>query len=129
MRGLVGDIPVETATRNLYIETYGCAMNLADSEVMASIMQAEGFKTTDDPLKADVVFLNTCAIRDNAEAKIWGRLKEMKGNKRKNPGMIVGVMGCMAERLKTKLLEQEQLVDIVVGPDAYRDIPKLIQQV
>jgi tRNA-2-methylthio-N6-dimethylallyladenosine synthase len=104
-------------------------MNLADSEVMASIMQAEGFKTTDDPLKADVVFLNTCAIRDNAEAKIWGRLKEMKGNKRKNPGMIVGVMGCMAERLKTKLLEQEQLVDIVVGPDAYRDIPKLIQQV
>ncbi|TAE87914.1 MAG: tRNA (N6-isopentenyl adenosine(37)-C2)-methylthiotransferase MiaB [Bacteroidetes bacterium] len=129
MRGLVGDIPVETATRNLYIETYGCAMNLADSEVMASIMQAEGFKTTDDPLKADVVFLNTCAIRDNAEAKIWGRLKEMKGNKRKNPGMIVGVMGCMAERLKTKLLEQEQLVDIVVGPDAYRDIPKLIKQV
>lgn len=129
MRGLVADIPVETATRNLYIETYGCAMNLADSEVMASIMQGEGFKTTDDPLKADVVFLNTCAIRDNAEAKIWGRLKEMKGNKRKNPGMIIGVMGCMAERLKTKLLEQEQLVDIVVGPDAYRDIPKLIQQV
>lgn len=129
MKGLVADIPVETATRNLYIETYGCAMNLADSEVMASIMQAEGFKTTDDPLKADVVFLNTCAIRDNAEAKIWGRLKEMKGNKRKNPGMIIGVMGCMAERLKSKLLEQEQLVDIVVGPDAYRDIPKLIQQV
>lgn len=129
MRGVVATETPATATRNLYIETYGCAMNLADSEVMASIMQAEGFKTTDDPLKADVVFLNTCAIRDNAEAKIWGRLKEMKGNKRKNPGMIVGVMGCMAERLKTKLLEQEQLVDIVVGPDAYRDIPKLIQQV
>ncbi len=129
MRGLIGDTPVETAKRSLYIETYGCAMNLADSEVMASIMQAEGFTTTDDPLKADVVFLNTCAIRDNAEAKIWGRLKEMKGNKRKNPGMIVGLMGCMAERLKSKLLEQDQLVDIVVGPDAYRDIPKLIQQV
>ncbi len=129
MRGLIGNTPVETAKRSLYIETYGCAMNLADSEVMASIMQAEGFTTTDDPLKADVVFLNTCAIRDNAEAKIWGRLKEMKGNKRKNPGMIVGLMGCMAERLKSKLLEQDQLVDIVVGPDAYRDIPKLIQQV
>lgn len=129
MKGIVADVAPETATRNLYIETYGCAMNLADSEVMASIMQAEGFKTTDDPLKADVVFLNTCAIRDNAEAKIWGRLKEMKGNKRKNPGMIVGLMGCMAERLKSKLLEQDQLVDIVVGPDAYRDIPKLIQQV
>jgi tRNA-2-methylthio-N6-dimethylallyladenosine synthase len=129
MKGIVSDITHKTATRNLYIETYGCAMNLADSEVMASIMQAEGFQTTDDPLKADVVFLNTCAIRDNAEAKIWGRLKEMKGNKRKNPGMIVGLMGCMAERLKEKLLEQDQLVDIVVGPDAYRDIPKLIQQV
>lgn len=129
MKGIVADVIPETATRNLYIETYGCAMNLADSEVMASIMQAEGFKTTDDPLKADVVFLNTCAIRDNAEAKIWGRLKEMKGNKRKNPGMIIGLMGCMAERLKEKLLEQDQLVDIVVGPDAYRDIPKLIQQV
>ncbi len=129
MKGIVADNIPATATRNLYIETYGCAMNLADSEVMASIMQGEGFKTTDDPLKADVVFLNTCAIRDNAEAKIWGRLKEMKGNKRKNPGMIIGVMGCMAERLKSKLLEQEQLVDIVVGPDAYRDIPKLIQQV
>jgi tRNA-2-methylthio-N6-dimethylallyladenosine synthase len=129
MKGIVAETAPETATRSLYIETYGCAMNLADSEVMASIMQAEGFKTTDDPLKADVVFLNTCAIRDNAEAKIWGRLKEMKGNKRKNPGMIVGLMGCMAERLKSKLLEQDQLVDIVVGPDAYRDIPKLIQQV
>jgi tRNA-2-methylthio-N6-dimethylallyladenosine synthase len=129
MKGIVSDITHKTATRHLYIETYGCAMNLADSEVMASIMQAEGFQTTDDPLKADVVFLNTCAIRDNAEAKIWGRLKEMKGNKRKNPGMIVGLMGCMAERLKEKLLEQDQLVDIVVGPDAYRDIPKLIQQV
>jgi tRNA-2-methylthio-N6-dimethylallyladenosine synthase len=129
MKGIVSDITHKTATRHLYIETYGCAMNLADSEVMASIMQAEGFQTTDDPLKADVVFLNTCAIRDNAEAKIWGRLNEMKGNKRKNPGMIVGLMGCMAERLKEKLLEQDQLVDIVVGPDAYRDIPKLIQQV
>ncbi len=129
MRGIVADITVENATRNLYIETYGCAMNLADSEVMASIMGTNGFKTTSDPMDADVVFLNTCAIRDNAESRIWGRLKELKYQKKKNPGLIVGVMGCMAERLKSKLLEQEQLVDIVVGPDAYRDIPKLIEQV
>ncbi len=119
----------EIATRNLYIETYGCAMNLADSEVMASIMLDKGYKTTPNPLEADVVFLNTCAIRDNAESRVWGRLRELKHQKKKNPGMIVGVMGCMAERLKAKLLEQEQLVDIVVGPDAYRDIPKLIEQV
>lgn len=129
MRGVVASETPATATRSLYIETYGCAMNLADSEVMASIMQGEGFKTTQDPLEADVVFLNTCAIRDNAEARVWGRLREIKNHKKKNPGMIVGVMGCMAERLKSTLLEQEQLVDIVVGPDAYRDIPKLIQQV
>jgi tRNA-2-methylthio-N6-dimethylallyladenosine synthase len=134
MRGVVADKLPETLkskelTRNLYIETYGCAMNLADSEVMASIMMNEGFNTTSDPLQADVVFINTCAIRDNAESRIWGRLAELKIQKRKNPGMIVGVMGCMAERLKSKLLEQEQLVDIVVGPDAYRDIPKLIEQV
>ena len=129
MRGITADVAPETATRNLYIETYGCAMNLADSEVMASIMLDKGYKTTSDPLEADVVFLNTCAIRDNAESRVWGRLRDLKHQKKKNPGMIVGVMGCMAERLKAKLLEQEQLVDIVVGPDAYRDIPKLIQQV
>lgn len=129
MRGITGEVTVANATRNLYIETYGCAMNLADSEVMASIMGTNGFKTISDPLEADVVFLNTCAIRDNAESRIWGRLRELKHQKKKNPGMIVGVMGCMAERLKAQLLEQEQLVDIVVGPDAYRDIPKLIEQV
>jgi tRNA-2-methylthio-N6-dimethylallyladenosine synthase len=129
MRGITADVAPETATRNLYIETYGCAMNLADSEVMASIMLDKGYKTTPNPLEADVVFLNTCAIRDNAESRVWGRLRELKHQKKKNPGMIVGVMGCMAERLKAKLLEQEQLVDIVVGPDAYRDIPKLIEQV
>jgi tRNA-2-methylthio-N6-dimethylallyladenosine synthase len=134
MRGVIAkNIPEELInkelTRNLYIETYGCAMNLADSEVMASIMINEGFKTTQDPEQADVVFINTCAIRENAETRIWGRLRELKLRKRTNPDMIVGVMGCMAERLKSKLLEQEQLVDIVVGPDAYRDIPKLIQQV
>lgn len=129
MRGIVAEAEVENAVRNLYIETYGCAMNLADSEVMASIMKGEGFKTTPDPLEADVVFINTCAVRDNAESRIWGRLRELKHQKKKNPGMIVGVMGCMAERLKSQLLEQEKLVDIVVGPDAYRDIPRLIEEV
>ena len=129
MRGLVGDIPVETAKRNLYIETYGCAMNLADSEVVASIMGGEGFKTTSELEDADVVFINTCAIRDNAEARIWGRLREMRQHKKQKPGMIVGVLGCMAERLKKQLFEEEKIVDIVVGPDAYRDIPKLIEQV
>ncbi|MFN7312222.1 MAG: tRNA (N6-isopentenyl adenosine(37)-C2)-methylthiotransferase MiaB [Bacteroidota bacterium] len=129
MRGLVGDIPVETATRNLYIETYGCAMNVADSEVVASIMGGEGFKTTSELEDADVVFINTCAIRDNAEARIWGRLREMRIAKKQKPGMIVGVLGCMAERLKKQLFEEEKIVDIVVGPDAYRDIPKLIAEV
>jgi tRNA-2-methylthio-N6-dimethylallyladenosine synthase len=132
MRGLVADMPEQasgTATRNLYIETYGCAMNTADSEVVASIMGGQGFKTTSELEEADVVFINTCAIRDNAEARIWGRLREMRQTKKRKPGMIVGVLGCMAERLKKQLFEEEKIVDIVVGPDAYRDIPKLIEQV
>jgi tRNA-2-methylthio-N6-dimethylallyladenosine synthase len=129
MRGVIADQSPETATRNLYIETYGCAMNLADSEVVASIMADKGFKTTQDIKQADVVFVNTCSIRDNAEAHVWGRLREIKHQKKNNPGMIVGVLGCMAERLKTQFLEKEQIIDIVVGPDAYRDIPQLISQV
>jgi tRNA-2-methylthio-N6-dimethylallyladenosine synthase len=129
MRGVIADNAPETATRNLYIETYGCAMNLADSEVVASIMADKGFKTTQNIKEADVVFVNTCSVRDNAEAHVWGRLREIKHQKKTNPGMIVGVLGCMAERLKTQLLEKEQIIDIVVGPDAYRDIPQLITQV
>jgi tRNA-2-methylthio-N6-dimethylallyladenosine synthase len=129
MKGVIADSAHESATRNLYIETYGCAMNLADSEVVASIMATKGFKTTNDIQEADVVFVNTCSIRDNAEAHVWGRLREIKHQKKTNPGMIVGVLGCMAERLKTQLLEKEQIIDIVVGPDAYRDIPRLIEQV
>jgi len=129
MRGIVADFHENNQTRNLYIETYGCAMNVADSEVVASIMKDGGFKTVSDPLIADVVFINTCSVRDNAESRVWGRLKELKHQKKKNPSMIVGVLGCMAERLKNELLEKSQLVDIVVGPDAYRDIPKLISQV
>ncbi|OYU94711.1 MAG: tRNA (N6-isopentenyl adenosine(37)-C2)-methylthiotransferase MiaB [Bacteroidetes bacterium B1(2017)] len=129
MRGVLADTIPETATRNLYIETYGCAMNLADSEVVASIMADKGFKTTQEMKDADVIFVNTCAIRDNAESHVWGRLKEMRPYKRSNPGLIIGVLGCMAERLKTQLLEKEQIIDLIVGPDAYRDIPQLITQV
>ncbi len=115
--------------KKLYLESYGCAMNFSDSEIVASIMTDLGFVTTNTTDNADVIFLNTCAIRDNAELRIWARLKDFRGMKRKNPSLIVGVLGCMAERLKSKLLEQEKLVDLVVGPDAYRDLPNLIASV
>lgn len=116
--------------RKLYIESYGCQMNFSDSEIVASILQKDGFDTTSDINQADVVFLNTCSIREKAEQTIRFRLNQIKGIKRKkNPDMLVGVLGCMAERLKTKLLEEEKIVDLVAGPDAYRDLPKLIAQV
>lgn len=114
--------------KKLYLESYGCAMNFADSEIIASIMQADGFRSTDTTDDADLIFLNTCAIRDNAELKIWARLKSFRQMKRKNPNLLIGVLGCMAERLKTKLLDQEKLVDIVVGPDSYRDLPNLVRK-
>src|SRR6201985_1590805 len=115
--------------RKLYIESYGCAMNFSDSEIVASILSESGFQTTNDHNSADVVFLNTCSIRENAETRVRNRLKEFGTAKSKNPGMVVGVLGCMAERLKAKFLEEEKLVDVVVGPDAYRDLPNLIEQV
>ncbi|MEO8886463.1 MAG: tRNA (N6-isopentenyl adenosine(37)-C2)-methylthiotransferase MiaB [Mucilaginibacter sp.] len=115
--------------RKLYIESYGCAMNFSDSEIVASILAEQGFETTGDYTNADVIFINTCSIRENAETRVRNRLKEFKEAKRKNPGMVVGVLGCMAERLKAKFLEEEKLVDVVVGPDAYRDLPNLIDQV
>ncbi|WP_448700828.1 tRNA (N6-isopentenyl adenosine(37)-C2)-methylthiotransferase MiaB [Mucilaginibacter sp. AW1-3] len=115
--------------RKLYIESYGCAMNFSDSEIVASILLEKGFETTNDFKDADVIFINTCSIRENAEVRVRNRLKEFKGAKSKNPGMVVGVLGCMAERLKSKFLEEEKLVDVVVGPDAYRDLPNLIDQV
>lgn len=115
--------------RKLYIESYGCQMNFADSEIVASILLDKGFTTTADYKEADVVFINTCSIRENAEQRVRNRLKEFESAKAKNPGMIVGVLGCMAERLKSKFLEEEKLVDVVVGPDAYRDLPNLIEKV
>jgi tRNA-2-methylthio-N6-dimethylallyladenosine synthase len=104
-------------------------MNLSDSEIIASIMGEHGFASTNDELDADVIFLNTCAIRDNAEQRIRERLKHLRGNKKHNKELIVGVLGCMAERLKEKLLEEEKLVDVVAGPDSYRDLPKLVAEV
>jgi tRNA-2-methylthio-N6-dimethylallyladenosine synthase len=115
--------------RKLYIESYGCAMNFSDSEIVASILSEQGFETTKDFTNADVVFINTCSIRENAEQRVRNRLKEFAVSKVRNPGMVVGVLGCMAERLKAKFLEEEKLVDVVVGPDAYRDLPNLIEQV
>jgi len=116
-------------TRKLYIESYGCAMNFSDSEIIASIMLEHGFENTTNELDADVIFLNTCAIRDNAETKIRERLKHLRMNKKSNKELIIGVLGCMAERLKDKLLEEEKLVDVVAGPDSYRDLPKLVAEV
>jgi len=115
--------------RKLYIESYGCAMNFSDSEIVASILQEQGFETTADYNAADVIFINTCSIRENAEQRVRNRLREFTIAKVKNPGLVVGVLGCMAERLKSKFLEEEKLVDVVVGPDAYRDLPNLIDQV
>jgi len=112
--------------RKLYIESYGCAMNFSDSEIVASIMQDMGFETTSQYKEADVIFINTCSIRDNAEQRVRNRLREFGAAKNKRPGMTIGVLGCMAERLKSKFLEEEKLVDIVIGPDSYRDLPNLI---
>jgi tRNA-2-methylthio-N6-dimethylallyladenosine synthase len=118
-----------TGSKKLLLESYGCQMNFSDSEIVASILGDAGFSTTRDAQEADVVLLNTCAIRDNAEQRVRNRLKFFKGLKEKHPQLVVGVLGCMAERLRDKLLEEEKLVDLVVGPDAYRDLPNLIEQV
>lgn len=112
--------------RHFYIETYGCQMNFSDTEIVASVLTREGFSPTQDFLNADLVLLNTCSIRENAEQKVRNRLTEFRKIKRKNPEALVGVLGCMAERLKSKFLEEEKIVDLVVGPDAYRDLPRLI---
>lgn len=117
------------ATKKLYVESYGCAMNFADSEVVASIMSQNGYSTTSDVEEADVVLINTCSIRENAESRVRKRLSNFKKRKQKQPELIVGVLGCMAERLKKNLLEEEKLVDLVAGPDAYRDLPSLISEV
>ncbi len=114
--------------KHFYIESYGCAMNFSDSEIVASILNAEGFGATKNHEEADLIFLNTCSIRDKAEQVIRKRLTEFRIIKKQKPGLLIGVLGCMAERVKEKLLEQEKLVDLVIGPDAYRSLPSLIQE-
>lgn len=116
-------------TRKLYIESYGCQMNFSDSEIVASILAKEGFNTTQELAEADLVLVNTCSIREKAEQTVRKRLEKFNAVKRVNPGMKVGVLGCMAERLKSKFLEEEKIVDMVVGPDAYKDLPNLIQEI
>lgn len=114
--------------KHFYIESYGCAMNFADSEVVASILQENGFGATNNYKEADIIFINTCSIREKAETTVRKRLTEFKTLKREKRGMLVGVLGCMAERLKAKFIEEEKLVDLVVGPDAYRSLPGLIAE-
>ncbi|AUC75373.1 tRNA (N6-isopentenyl adenosine(37)-C2)-methylthiotransferase MiaB [Olleya sp. Bg11-27] len=117
-------------TKKLFIESYGCAMNFSDSEIVASILQNEGFNTTQNLEEADLVLVNTCSIRDKAEVTVRKRLEKYNAIKRDiNPKMKVGVLGCMAERLKSKFLDEEKIVDLVVGPDAYKDLPNLIAEV
>jgi tRNA-2-methylthio-N6-dimethylallyladenosine synthase len=136
MNGLIEDISlVDEATKagkakgKLFIESYGCQMNFSDSEIVASILKKDGFDLTQNINEADLIFLNTCSIREKAEQTVRNRLTHINGYKKNKPELIVGVLGCMAERLKTKFLEEEKIVDLVAGPDAYRNLPELIAQV
>ncbi|WP_124640274.1 tRNA (N6-isopentenyl adenosine(37)-C2)-methylthiotransferase MiaB [Amniculibacterium aquaticum] len=115
-------------TKKLFLESYGCQMNMSDSEIVASILNDQGYNTTLKEEEADLILLNTCSVREKAEQTVRMRLSKFKSLKRTKPNLIVGVLGCMAERLKHKLLEEEQLVDLVVGPDAYRDLPNLLKE-
>ena len=117
--------------RKFHIETYGCQMNFADTEIVNAILTENGHTPVSTPEEADIIFINTCSIRDNAEQKVWNRLKYFRSIKRKNKeaDITLGVLGCMAERVREKFLEKDKLVDIVVGPDAYRDIPNLLSEV
>jgi tRNA-2-methylthio-N6-dimethylallyladenosine synthase len=118
-----------TSGKKMYLESYGCQMNFSDSEVVASILSQDGYATTRNTTEADLVLINTCSIRDNAEQRVRNRLTEFQHHKQQNPDLVIGILGCMAERLKKNLLEEERLVDLVAGPDAYRDLPNLISEV
>lgn len=131
IQGSAIEIPTtdNSAAKKLYLESYGCQMNFSDSEVVASILSSQGYQTTRNIDDADVILLNTCSIRENAEQRVRNRLTEFKIKKERNPELVVGILGCMAERLKMNLLDEEKLVDLVAGPDAYRDLPNLIDEV
>ncbi|MEP0822804.1 MAG: tRNA (N6-isopentenyl adenosine(37)-C2)-methylthiotransferase MiaB [Ignavibacterium sp.] len=116
-----------TPVRKVYLETYGCQMNVADSEVVLSILNNAGYKRTDRAAEADVALVNTCAVRENAEQRIYGRLGEFRHLRKSNPGLVIGVLGCMAERLRKDLLQSESSVDLVIGPDEYRRLPELVE--
>lgn len=116
-----------TKTKKVYVETYGCQMNVADTEVVLSVVSAVGYVPTNEAAEADLILVNTCSVRDNAELRAQKRVSELKEHKRRNPDVVIGVLGCMAERLRTTLVEKNNLVDIVVGPDEYRRLPKLIE--
>ena len=131
VQGSALEIPTahNSDAKKLYLESYGCQMNFSDSEVVASILSDQGYQTTRNIDDADVILLNTCSIRENAEQRVRNRLTEFKIKKERNPELVVGILGCMAERLKKNLLDEEKLVDLVAGPDAYRDLPNLIDEV
>ena len=112
--------------KKAYIETYGCQMNVNDTEVIFAILAQEGYERTESMEEADLVMANTCSVRDNAEQRIWGRIEQFNLQRKKRPGTVVGIVGCMAERLKDKLLDTRK-VDLVVGPDAYRSLPRLLR--
>lgn len=116
-------------TKKLYLESYGCQMNFSDSEIVASILSENGYSTTKNVDEADVILMNTCSIRENAEQRVRNKLSQHNKRKKDNPSLVIGILGCMAERLKKDLLEQEKLVDLVAGPDSYRDLPNLIEEV
>ena len=119
--------PLTGEGRKLFIETYGCQMNVGDTEIIISILQEHGYRYTEIQQEADVILINTCSVRDNAEQRIWGRLSEMRRLKKQKPTLLVGIVGCMAERLKEALLEGGTGVDLVAGPDTYRDLPQLLK--
>ncbi|MCK9422243.1 MAG: tRNA (N6-isopentenyl adenosine(37)-C2)-methylthiotransferase MiaB [Bacteroidales bacterium] len=116
-------------SKKIYLETYGCQMNFSDSEIVASILTHEGYDYTSDLATADIIFINTCSIRENAEERVRKRLQYFKSLKKKNPGLMIGLLGCMADRTKTALVEEEHLLDMIVGPDSYRHLPLLLEQV
>ncbi len=122
------DIPGSENGKKLFLESYGCQMNFSDSEIVASILMENGYTTTRNFEGADVILINTCSIRENAEQRVRKRLTQFNQSKRTNPSLKIGILGCMAERLKKNLLEEEKLVDLVVGPDAYRDLPSLLEE-
>jgi tRNA-2-methylthio-N6-dimethylallyladenosine synthase len=114
--------------KKIYIETYGCQMNISDSEIVASILKDNGYDYTEDLMSAGIIFINTCSIRENAEDRVRKRLQYFKSLRKKNPGLVIGLLGCMADRTKTALMEEEQLLDLIAGPDSYRHLPQLLEE-